>query len=107
MVGFRVKSFGLFDRPQKSSFEQMGLTNRKTLTTFAAASKILQLSESAVRKGLCGTHVLSRVPVPNSKRTNLILEEVNQLKDKWIDDAIAANPSLKTEKNGRKFRLVA
>ena len=85
----------------------MALIKRKTLTTFSKAAEILCLGESTIREGKCGTHVLSRVPIPNSKRKNLILEEVEALKDEWITAAVKANPNLKENLSGRKLRLIA
>lgn len=67
----------------------MGMTNKKTLIPFCCAATLLDLSESTVRKRLCGTENLTHVQKGNSKRFSLILEEVILLKSEWIESSLA------------------
>lgn len=59
----------------------------KTLIGLCCAATLLDLDQSTIRKGLCGTDVLSQVRRGNGsrQRVSLILEEVVALKAEWIE----------------------
>jgi hypothetical protein len=65
----------------------MSLIRRQsqTLIGLCCASVLLDLDESTIRKGLCGTAGLTQVP--KGRRISLILEEVIELKTSWIEAA--------------------
>ena len=87
-------------------------TENKTLINLCCAARLLNLDESTVRKGLCGTDVLTQIdvskPFAKKRRISLILEEVIELKTKWIESSRAEvrkeSRSFEPERN--KLRLV-
>ena len=79
----------------------MSLLKKQTLIGVCCAATLLDVSESAIRKRLCGTEGLTHVPKGNSARFSLILEEVIQLKSDWIN-AVA----LKKQYPGTRLKLV-
>lgn len=85
----------------------MGLTNKKTLISFCCAATLLDLSESTVRKRLCGTENLTHVRKGNSPRTSLILEEVLQLKSEWIEAATHTSSGSSGKRANNRLKLVA
>ncbi|MCD9186757.1 MAG: hypothetical protein LUM44_10005 [Pyrinomonadaceae bacterium] len=84
----------------------MPLIKKKTLIGLCCAATLLDLDESTIRKGLCGTEGLTLVP--KGRRISAILEEVVELRAKWIDDAIAKQArTLKPTKTEKRLKLVA
>jgi len=84
----------------------MSLIKKKTLIGLCCASALLDLDESTIRKGLCGTEELTLVP--RGKRISAILEEVIELRAKWIDEAIVKqNKTLKSASSNKRLKLVA
>lgn len=65
----------------------MGLASKQTLIGVCCAAVLLDVSESTIRRRLCGTENLTHVPKGNSSRISLILEEVIALKAEWIEAA--------------------
>lgn len=76
----------------------MSLIRKQTIIGLCCASHLLNVDESTIRKGLLGTDALTLMRLGNGKRQkiNLILEEVIDLKAKWISDA---------QKKGSKGKL--
>jgi hypothetical protein len=60
----------------------MSLIKHETLIKVCCASQLLNLSESALLKGLAGTAILTRVP--QGKRISFILEEIIEYKAELI-----------------------
>ena len=76
----------------------MSLIRKKsqTLIPVCCASILLELSESALLKGIAGTETLTRVRRGHGKRQRLsfILEEIILLKIEWIEAAQKPNRSV-------------
>lgn len=68
----------------------MSLIRKKTLIGLCCAAALLDLDESSIRKGLCGTDSLTKVRRGNGKRqrVSLVLEEVIELRATWIDEEL-------------------
>ncbi|MDQ3179158.1 MAG: hypothetical protein M3Q33_01425 [Acidobacteriota bacterium] len=67
----------------------MSLIKRQTLIAPCCAGMMLDLDESTLRKGKCGTESLTQIRRGNGKRqrVSFILEEVIALKSEWIEAA--------------------
>lgn len=67
----------------------MPLIKSRTLINLCCAAVLLNLDESSIRKGLCGTENLTLIRRGTGKRQriSLILEEVIELKAEWIAEA--------------------
>lgn len=76
------------------------IRKKQTLIGLCCAAVLLDLDESTIRKGLCGTEILTLVR--RGKRTSAILEEVIELKASWI--AAAQRSPTRTKSN---LQLVA
>lgn len=65
----------------------MSLLKKQTLIGLCCAAALLDLDESTIRKGLCGTDVLTQVRRGSGKRqrVSLVLEEVIALKAEQIE----------------------
>lgn len=67
----------------------------ETLINLCCAARLLNLDESTIRQGKCGTDRLTLIDVSNPeskrRRVQLILEEIITLKAEWI--AAATNPT--------------
>lgn len=79
----------------------MSLIRKQTLIGLCCAAALLDLDESTIRKGKCGTDSLTQVRKGSGKRqrVSLILEEVIALKAEWIAKAQTGV--------GKKLKLVA
>jgi hypothetical protein len=71
----------------------MSLIRRQTLIGLCCAAVLLDLDESTIRQGKCGTEGLTLVRRGKGRRqrVSLILEEVVALKAEWIEQARRAN----------------
>jgi hypothetical protein len=65
----------------------MSLIRKQTLIGLCCASALLDLDESTIRKGGCGTEGLTLIRRGTGKRqrVSLILEEVVALRAEWIN----------------------
>jgi hypothetical protein len=65
----------------------MSLICKQTLIGLCCASTLLELDESTIRKGGCGTEGLTLIRRGTGKRqrVSLILEEVIELRASWIE----------------------
>lgn len=78
----------------------MSLFKKQTLIGSCCAARLLDLSESALLKGVAGTESLTQVRRGNGKRqrVSFIFEEVLELKAVWIEAA--------RKQKGKVLRLV-
>lgn len=88
------------------------IRGKQTLIGVCCAAALLDLSESAILQGLCGTEDLTQIRRGRGKRqrVSLILEEVIALKAEWIEQATAGRgrgsaPDKRAASSG--IRLVA
>ena len=81
----------------------MSLIKKQTLIGLCCAARLLDLDESTIRKGLCGTDLLTRVRRGSGKRqrVSLILEEVIALKAEQIESSRRPLTS-----NSKKLHLI-
>jgi hypothetical protein len=82
----------------------MSLIRKQTLIGLCCASALLDLDESTIRQGKCGTDALTliRRGTGRRQRVSLILEEVIALRAEWIE----AEMKKRTVRSGeRKTKL--
>ena len=92
----------------------MSLIKKKTLINICCAATLLDLDESTIRQGKCGTEDLTIVRKGTGKRQRLsvILEEVIELRAAWIEaemskKQISAEPKTRrASARGSQLQLV-
>jgi hypothetical protein len=64
------------------------IRQKQTLIGLCCAAALLDLNESTIRQGKCGTEGLSQIRRGTGKRQriSLVLEEVIALKAEWIEE---------------------
>jgi hypothetical protein len=86
----------------------MSLIKRKTLIGLCCAAALLDLDESTIRKGGCGTEGLTQIRRGTGKRQriSLILEEVIELRAAAIDAALKTPKVSIKQTRSRGLQLV-
>ena len=86
----------------------MSLIKKKTLIGLCCAAALLDLDESTIRKGLCGTDGLTIVRRGTGKRqrVSMILEEIVELRAIWIEAEISKRQVSDRRGGGKLIQLV-